>query len=278
VCAVYEQRKGKYPPELLKAVDAALRKVERIMGARFGDPENPLLLSVRSGARQSMPGMMETVLNVGLNDTSREGLIRRTGNPRFVYDAQRRLIQMYSDVVMEKGAGVEPPEGKGIRRQLEHELDTMKKARGVTHDTELTAEDLEELIHTYQATVKRVLGKSFPEDPMDQLWGAVGAVFASWNGRRAIEYRRIEGIPGDWGTAVNVQVMVFGNMGDGSATGVAFTRNPATGEDQFYGEWLPNAQGEDVVAGIRTPNPVNEAGKTPDNRHLPSLETAMPTI
>jgi len=278
MCTVYQQRKGTFPSDLRTAVNAAMRKVERIMGVRFGDPDNPLLVSVRSGARQSMPGMMETVLNVGLNDTSREGLIRKTGNPRFVYDAQRRLIQMYSDVVMEKAAGIEPTDGMGIRRQLERELARMKKARDVTDDTDLTADDLKTLIATYKKTVKRVLGTPFPEDPMDQLWGAIGAVFASWNGKRAIEYRRIEGIPGEWGTAVNVQAMVFGNMGETSATGVAFTRNPATGEDQFYGEWLANAQGEDVVAGIRTPNPVNEAGKTPDNKHLPSLETAMPRI
>jgi pyruvate,orthophosphate dikinase len=246
------------------------------MGAKFGDPENPLLVSVRSGARASMPGMMETILNVGLNDITREGLIKKTGNPRFVYDSQRRLIQMYSDVVMEKAAGVEPAEGKGVRSQLEKELEKMKNARGVHNDTELTADDLKELIEIYKAKVKEVLGKDFPENPLQQLWGAIDAVFLSWNGKRAIAYRRIEGIPDEWGTAVNVQSMVFGNMGETSATGVAFTRNPATGENYFYGEWLTNAQGEDVVAGIRTPNPINEVGKSEHTSHLVSLETGMP--
>jgi len=184
---------------------------------------------------------------------------------------------MYSDVVMEKAAGIEPTEGKGVRQQLEKELHKMKESRGVHADTDLTADDLKELIDIYKAKVKEVLGKPFPEDPMEQLWGAVSAVFQSWMGKRAISYRRIEGIPDDWGTAVNVQSMVFGNMGDTSATGVAFTRNPATGENYFYGEWLPNAQGEDVVAGTRTPNPINEVGKSEHTVHLPSLETAMPT-
>jgi pyruvate,orthophosphate dikinase len=234
------------------------------------------LLSVRSGARASMPGMMETILNVGLNNQTREALIAKTGNPRFVYDSHRRLIQMYSDVVMEKAAGIEPAEGKGVRQQLEKELHSMKESRGAKSDTDLTAEDLKELIEIYKAKVQEVLGKPFPEDPMDQLWGAISAVFQSWMGKRAISYRRIEGIPDDWGTAVNVQSMVFGNMGDTSATGVAFTRNPATGENYFYGEWLTNAQGEDVVAGIRTPNPINEVGKSEHTEHLQSLETAMP--
>lgn len=276
VCTYYYENNKQYPPELKNQVLEALAKVEKEMGAKFGDKDNPLLVSVRSGARASMPGMMETVLNVGLNDETREGLIKKTGNPRFVYDSQRRLIQMYSDVVMEKAAGIEPEEGKGVRVQLEHELEKMKKARGVKSDTELTADDLKELIVIYKNKVKEVLGKPFPEDAMEQLWGAISAVFQSWNGKRAIAYRRIEGIPDWWGTAVNVQSMVFGNMGDTSATGVAFTRNPATGENYFYGEWLPNAQGEDVVAGIRTPNPINEVGKSSHNQHLPSLETAMP--
>lgn len=275
VCTYYYQNKKKYPAELDKQVMDSLRKVEREMGAKFGDSNNPLLVSVRSGARASMPGMMETILNVGLNDVTREGLIKRTNNPRFVYDSQRRLIQMYSDVVMEKAAGVEVIDGKGVRYQLEKELEKMKEDRGVHNDTDLTADDLKELIEIYRAKVKEVLGKPFPEDPMQQLWGAISAVFQSWNGKRAISYRRMEGIPDEWGTAVNVQSMVFGNMGDTSATGVAFTRNPATGENYFYGEWLPNAQGEDVVAGIRTPNPINEVGKNEHTRHLPSLETAM---
>ena len=249
-----------------------LLKVEKQMGAKFGDLQNPLLLSVRSGARASMPGMMETILNVGLNNQTREALIAKTGNPRFVYDSHRRLIQMYSDVVMEKAAGIEPEEGKGVRQQLEKELHNMKESRGAKADTDLTSDDLKELIEIYKAKVQEVLGKPFPEDPMEQLWGAVSAVFQSWMGKRAISYRRIEGIPDEWGTAVNVQSMVFGNMGDTSATGVAFTRNPATGENYFYGEWLTNAQGEDVVAGIRTPNPINEVGKSEHTEHLESLE------
>ncbi len=276
VCTAYYKNNKKYPKELEKQVKDALTKVEKDMGAKFGDPKNTLLVSVRSGARASMPGMMETILNVGLNNTTREGLIAKTGNPRFVYDSHRRLIQMYSDVVMEKAAGIEPVEGKGVRQQLEKELHKMKESRGVHADTDLTADDLKELIEIYKAKVFEVLGKHFPENPMEQLWGAVSAVFQSWMGKRAISYRRIEGIPDDWGTAVNVQSMVFGNMGDTSATGVAFTRNPATGENYFYGEWLTNAQGEDVVAGIRTPNPINEVGKSEHTAHLQSLEIGMP--
>ncbi|MCX6271782.1 MAG: pyruvate, phosphate dikinase [Bacteroidetes bacterium] len=278
VCTHYYQNNRKYPKELKALVEESLKRVEKEMNAVFGDKKNPLLLSVRSGARSSMPGMMETVLNVGLNDETRDGLIKKTKNPRFVYDSQRRLIQMYSDVVMEKAAGIEPAEGKGVRVQLERELDKMKKARGVKLDTGLTAEDLKELIDIYKKKVKEVLGKPFPEDAKEQLWGAIGAVFQSWMGGRAISYRRIEGIPDEWGTAVNVQSMVFGNMGDTSATGVAFTRNPATGENYFYGEWLANAQGEDVVAGIRTPNPINEVGKSEHTRNLTSLEVAMPKV
>lgn len=278
VCTYYYKHKKKYPKELKPQVEKALAKVEKEMGAVFGDKENPLLVSVRSGARSSMPGMMETVLNVGLNDETREGLIKKTNNPRFVYDSQRRLIQMYADVVMEKAAGIEPEEGQGVRQQLERELHILKREKGYRTDTELTPEDLLKLIDIYKKKVLEVLGKPFPEDPYEQLWGAIGAVFQSWNGKRAKSYRRIEGIPDDWGTAVNVQAMVFGNMGDTSATGVAFTRNPATGENHFYGEWLPNAQGEDVVAGIRTPNPINEIGKSEHNMHLPSLEETMPEV
>ncbi len=278
VCTYYYEHNKTYPKELKKQVEEALAKVEKVMGMKFGDKNNPLLVSVRSGARASMPGMMDTVLNVGLNDTTREGLIKKTKNPRFVYDSQRRLIQMYADVVMEKAAGIEPAEGKGIRQQLEKEMEKMMHEKGLKHETELSADDLKELIVIYKKKVKEVLGKPFPEDAYDQLWGAIAAVFQSWNGKRAVSYRKIEGIPDWWGTAVNVQSMVFGNMGDTSATGVAFTRNPATGENLFYGEWLPNAQGEDVVAGIRTPNPINEAGKNEQNKHLPSLETAMPKV
>ncbi len=278
VCTAYYENNKQYPKELEAQVLEALRKTEANMGAKFGDKENPLLMSVRSGARASMPGMMETVLNVGLNNTTREGLIKKTGNPRFVYDSQRRLIQMYSDVVMEKAAGIEPAEGKGVRHQLEKELEKMKHAKGYKYDTDLTADDLKALVEIYKAKVLEVLGKPFPEDAMEQLWGGIGAVFQSWNGRRAILYRKFEGIPDDWGTAVNVQSMVFGNMGDSSATGVAFTRNPATGENYFYGEWLVNAQGEDVVAGIRTPNPINEVGKSEHTEHLVSLESSMPSV
>lgn len=277
-CVEYLKHGGKYPKGLAEEVDAAMARVEKVMGMKFGDPENPLLVSCRSGARKSMPGMMETVLNIGLCTKTIPGLIKKTNNPRFVYDAYRRLIMMYADVVMEKAEGIEPPEGKGIRKQLDDMLDAKKKEKGYMSDTELTVEDLKELCDAFKQRVKEVLGKEFPDDPREQLWGGIGAVFKSWNGKRAVAYRRIEGIPDDWGTAVNVQAMVFGNMGDTSATGVAFTRNPATGDHHFYGEWLPNAQGEDVVAGIRTPNPLNEATKNEQNKHLPSLEKVMPQV
>lgn len=278
VCTYYYKNNKKYPPELKKQVDAALSEVEKMMGMKFGDSKNPLLVSVRSGARSSMPGMMETVLNIGLCSRTIPGLIKKTNNPRFVYDAYRRLIMMYSDVVMEKAAGIEPEEGHGIRTQLDKMLEEVKHKKGYKSDAELTTEELIDLCEKFKTKVKQVLGKEFPDDAKEQLWGGIGAVFASWNGKRAVSYRRIEGIPDDWGTAVNVQAMVFGNMGDTSATGVAFTRNPATGENIFYGEWLPNAQGEDVVAGIRTPNPLNEATKNEHNKHLPSLEKAMPSV
>lgn len=274
----YYQNNKKVPKELEAEVDEALAKVEKIMGAKFGDVENPLLYSVRSGARSSMPGMMETVLNIGLTSKTIKGMIAQTQNERFVYDAYRRLIAMYSDVVMEKAAGIEIQDGHGIREQLEHELDKMKKAKGYKVDTDLTADDLKALVEIYKEKVKQVLGKPFPDNPKEQLWGGIKAVFQSWMGKRAISYRRIENIPDEWGTAVNVQAMVFGNMGDDSATGVAFTRNPATGENVFFGEWLSNAQGEDVVAGLRTPNPINQAGKTEDTEHLSSLEEAMPKL
>jgi pyruvate, orthophosphate dikinase len=278
VCTWYYAHGRTYPAELRTEVEAALRQVEAVMGMRFGDPDNPLLVSVRSGARKSMPGMMETVLNVGLCSRTIPGLIRRTGNPRFVWDAYRRLVMMYSDVVMEKAAGVEPAEGMGIRVQLDRMLEEVKQKRGCTTDTELSAEDLEALCARFKVRVREVLGRDFPDDATEQLWGGIGAVFASWMGRRAVSYRRIEGIPEAWGTAVSVQAMVFGNMGDTSATGVAFSRNPATGDARFYGEWLRNAQGEDVVAGIRTPNPLNEATKSAQNRHLESLEGASPDL
>jgi pyruvate, orthophosphate dikinase len=278
VCTYFYDHDRTYPATLEAEADAAMAKVEEIMGTKFGDPTDPLLMSVRSGARSSMPGMMETVLNVGLCSATIPGLIAKTGNPRFVYDAYRRLIMMYSDVVMEKAAGIEPEEGQGIRQQLDRMLEEVKEAGGYASDADISAEDLEKLAEGFKAKVKEVLGKDFPDDPREQLWGGIGAVFSSWNGKRAVSYRRIEGIPDDWGTAINVQAMVFGNMGDDSATGVAFTRNPATGDNKFYGEWLANAQGEDVVAGIRTPNPLNEDTKNEQNEHLPSLQVAMPEI
>ncbi len=276
VCVDFLKRGGKLSPALKKDVDKAMRKIESIMGRKFGNPKDPLLVSCRSGARKSMPGMMETVLNIGLTSDTIPGLVAKTKNARFVWDAYRRLIQMYADVVMEKAAGIEPAEGKGVRQQLEKALHQLKKEKGYKNDTDLTAEDLQDLIKTYKMTIRKVLGKEFPDNPEEQLWGGIKAVFQSWRGKRAVAYRRIEGIPEDWGTAVNVQAMVFGNMGDTSATGVAFTRNPATGDARFYGEWLPNAQGEDVVAGIRTPNPLNEATRASGTEHLPSLEKAMP--
>ena len=278
VCTYYYDHDRTYPKTLDAEVDAAMAKVEKIMGTRFGDPDDPLLVSVRSGARSSMPGMMETVLNCGLCSATIPGLIAKTGNPRFVYDAYRRLIMMYSDVVMEKAAGVEAKEGQGIRQQLDRMLEEVKEKGGYATDADISAEDLEKLANRFKVRVREVLGKEFPDDPNEQLWGGIGAVFSSWNGKRAVSYRRIEGIPDDWGTAVNVQAMVFGNMGDDSATGVAFTRNPATGDNKFYGEWLVNAQGEDVVAGTRTPNPLNEDTKNEQNEHLPSLQVAMPEV
>jgi pyruvate,orthophosphate dikinase len=278
VCTLYYKNRRRYPKELGKQVDTALARVEKIMGKKFGDPEDPLLVSVRSGARSSMPGMMETVLNIGLTSKTIPGLVKKTDNGRFVYDAYRRLIMMYSDVVMEKAAGIETEEGKGIRMKLEHAMEQLKKEKGYRNDTELTADDLKKLCDEFKMIVRDTLKKEFPDNPREQLWGGIGAVFQSWMGKRAVSYRRIEKIPVEWGTAVNVQSMVFGNTGDDSATGVAFTRNPATGEDMFFGEWLPNAQGEDVVAGTRTPNPVNKEGKTEDTQHLHSLEEAMPDI
>ena len=278
VCTLYYKNNRKYPKELKGQVEISLARVEKIIGKKFGDTNNPLLVSVRSGARSSMPGMMETVLNVGLTTKTIPGLIKKTNNERFVYDAYRRLMMMYSDVVMEKAAGIEPEEGEGIRHKLEHVMDRLKKEKGYKNDTDMTVDDLKVLCDEFKIIIKNTLKKEFPDNPMDQLWGGVGAVFQSWMGKRAVSYRKIEKIPEEWGTAVNVQSMVFGNTGETSATGVAFTRNPATGENVFFGEWLPNAQGEDVVAGIRTPNPVNNAGKTADTRHLFSLEESMPKL
>ena len=278
VCTHYYENDQTFPDELEAELTDALQETEQIMGTKFGDEQDPLLVSIRSGARQSMPGMMETVLNVGLTTKTIPGLIKKTNNARFVYDAYRRLIMMYADVVMEKAAGIEVEEGQGIRNRLESLLKIHKKENLYQNDTDLNGDDWKLLSGKFKAVISSTLGDEFPDDPMAQLRGGIQAVFQSWNGNRAISYRRIENIPHEWGTAVNVQTMVFGNMGDDSATGVAFTRNPATGENIFFGEWLANAQGEDVVAGLRTPNPLNEDTKTEDTKDLPSLESSMPEI
>ena len=278
VCTYYWNNKRTYPKTLQADVATNLKKIERETKKQFGSEKNPLLVSVRSGARASMPGMMETILNIGLTEKTIPGMIAKTGDPRFVYDAYRRLIMMYSDVVMEKAAGIEPKDGEGIRKILDGMMGDLKKKLGVSDDTHIPAEELIKLCAQFKATVKKVLGSAFPDDPMQQLWGAIGAVFASWNGKRAIAYRNIENIPHDWGTAVNVQTMVFGNMGETSATGVAFTRNPGNGDSHFYGEYLINAQGEDVVAGIRTPSPMNRWSANEHSKHLPTLEKTMPKV
>ena len=278
VCTHYYKNDLNFPDELDSQIQESLSKVEAIMDSNFGDETNPLLLSVRSGARQSMPGMMDTVLNVGLASSTIPGLIKKTNNPRFVYDAYRRLIMMYADVVMEKAAGIEPSDGEGIRQKLENILNTYKKEKGLVADTDLSADDWITVSNSFKSEIRTTLDSDFPDDPVAQLWGGIKAVFQSWNGSRAISYRRIENIPDQWGTAVNVQAMVFGNMGESSATGVAFTRNPASGENIFFGEWLSNAQGEDVVAGLRTPNPLNEETKTSETQNLPSLESSMPEL
>ncbi len=255
VCAYYYGHEKNHPAALKSQVVTNLRKVEKAMGGRFGDAGNPLLLSVRSGARVSMPGMMETVLNLGLNDEIAEGLIAKSGNERFVWDVYRRFIQTYGDVVM----GVQPEERE--HDPFEAAIDSVKAERGITLDTDLTSDDLRELVDVFKDLVRKRAGRSFPDSPMEQLWGSVNAVFDSWNGNRAIVYRNIHDIPHSWGTAVNVQSMVYGNMGDDCATGVAFTRDPSTGARKFYGEYLINAQGEDVVAGVRTPEPVAKLKK-----------------
>lgn len=251
VCTHYYKNNRKYPKELKTQVRAALARMEKEIGKKFGDKNDPLLVSVRSGARASMPGMMDTILNLGLNDDTVHGLIEMTGNERFAYDSYRRFVQMYGDVVMELR-----PHSKDERDPFELIIEAMKKTKGVTQDTDLTAEDLKELVYRFKMEIKNKLGREFPEDPVEQLNGAVDAVFNSWMNERAIVYRKLNNIPESWGTAVNVQSMVFGNMGETSGTGVAFTRDPASGENVFYGEYLMNAQGEDVVAGIRTPLPI----------------------
>lgn len=277
-CTDYYQNKCNLPETLFKEVEEGLHQIENIMGAKYGDKENPLLVSCRSGARISMPGMMDTVLNIGLCKDTIPGLIKQTNNPRFVYDSYRRLIMMYADVVMEKAEGLAPVKGIGIRKVLDDKLDTYKKQHNYKSDTDLTDKDLIYLAEEFKKIIKQELHVYFPDNAEEQIFGGIKAVFKSWNGDKAVSYRRIEKIPEDWGTAVNVQAMVFGNMGEESATGVAFTRNPATGENKFYGEWLVNAQGEDVVAGIRTPNPLNNETKNEHNQHLASLQDSMPEI
>ena len=266
MCVDYYKNGKKLTDGLLQEIRTATAQVEKATGKKFGDANNPLLVSVRSGARVSMPGMMDTVLNLGLNDTTLNGLVKASGNERFVYDSYRRFIQMYSDVVMGMDSNV-----------LEHILTDAKKKKGVKLDNELATDDLKKLCIDFKVAVKKALGHDFPESPEEQLIGAVKAVFESWNTERACVYRKMYGYSDDWGTAVNVQAMVFGNMGDDCATGVAFTRNPSTGENFYYGEFLINAQGEDVVAGIRTPQPINKESIDPSNP-LPSLENLMPTV
>jgi len=270
-CTIYQQT-GTLSDALQSEVRGAMKRVEAIMHKTFADPRDPLLFSVRSGARVSMPGMMDTVLNLGLNDETVAGLAKKTGNERFAYDSYRRLIHMYGDVVM----GVDS-------EHFEEAIDALKAKRKVKLDTELSAADLRDLCAAYLAIVSRHAGKAFPSDPWEQLWGGITAVFKSWGVARAVEYRRIHRIPEDWGTAVNVQAMVYGNLGETSATGVAFTRDPSTGENRFYGEFLVNAQGEDVVAGIRTPQQINQAGratlpKSHEAKNLPTMEEVMPQL
>jgi len=282
VCAGYDARTNRYPDGLAREVEAALRLLETRMGKRFGDPKNPLLVSVRSGARASMPGMMDTVLNLGLNDVTVDGLATAAGSERFAWDSYRRFVQMYGDVVM----GLKPESSRDVD-PFEAAIERKKHKLGITLDTELTAEHLRDLVAEFKSLIRKRCRRPFPTDPMVQLWGAIGAVFRSWTNERAVVYRKLNRIPEAWGTAVNVQAMVFGNMGSTSATGVAFTRDPSTGERQFFGEFLINAQGEDVVAGIRTPQQISRrASKAwaaengiPEARRaaaFPSLEEAMP--
>ncbi|HSD64323.1 MAG TPA: PEP/pyruvate-binding domain-containing protein, partial [Ignavibacteriaceae bacterium] len=272
VCTHYYINNNKYPRDLEKQIKAALQKVEKEMGRIFGDPENPLLVSVRSGARASMPGMMDTILNLGLNDQTVEGLIKKTNNPRFAYDSYRRFVQMYGDVVL----GLKPQDKKA-EDPFEVILERKKEKNGFKLDTELTTVHLKELVQEFKEEIKKETGHEFPADPVEQLWGAIGAVFGSWMNERAIVYRKLNNIPSDWGTAVNVQSMVFGNMGEDSGTGVAFTRDPAAGENVFYGEYLFNAQGEDVVAGTRTPLPIAKL-KEDDARIYKQLDEIRKTL
>src|SRR5947208_8073840 len=265
VCTYFYAHDKSYAAALQTQVEKALDHVGKLTGKAFGDSKNPLLVSVRSGGRASMPGMMDTVLNLGLNDKTVEALAEMSGDRRFAYDSYRRFITMYSDVVLDFE-----------HSHFEDILDTFKDSQGYTLDTDLTGDDWIDLVGRYKEAVARETGKDFPQDPHDQLWGAIGAVFSSWMNARAVTYRRLHDIPESWGTAVNVQAMVFGNMGDTSATGVAFTRNPSTGESKLYGEFLINAQGEDVVAGIRTPQDITEDARKESGSDKPSMETAMP--
>ncbi len=267
VCTHYYNNCESYPCDLVDAVALGVAHIENAVGSKFGDRANPLLVSVRSGARVSMPGMMDTVLNLGLNDESVKGLATASGDSRFAYDSYRRFIQMYSDVVL----GVDHAEFEDL-------LEAHKDVKGVLLDTELDGNDLKLLVDEYKDLVRSALGEPFPQDPNDQLWGAVSAVFGSWQTPRAVTYRRLHDIPEEWGTAVNIQAMVFGNMGDDCATGVAFTRDPSTGENAFYGEYLVNAQGEDVVAGIRTPQQLTTSGKKAQGSQLPAMEETMPGV
>jgi len=278
-CCIHYLKKSIMPKSLLNDINSAISNIEKIMKLKFGDSKSPLLLSVRSGARQSMPGMMETVLNVGLSKKTIPGLIKLFKDERFVYDAYRRLIMMYADVVMEKSEGIVIKRGDlSIRQELELILDELKNKNNIKHDSELSSNNLKKICLLFKKKIKSKLGKDFPEDPKKQLLGAIEAVFKSWNGKRAIHYRKIENIPSHWGTAVNIQAMVFGNLGNKSGTGVAFTRNPSTGVNKFYGEWLMNAQGEDVVAGIRTPNPINDHSRNKESKDMPSLESNFPKV
>ena len=267
VCTYYYANQESYPPELKDEVEAALGVVEKIVGARFGDANNPLLVSVRSGARASMPGMMDTVLNLGLNDKTVLGLAKSSGDDRFAWDSYRRFIQMYSNVVLDVA-----------HHYFEEALELKKEDLGIHMDTDLKADDWRSVVAEYKKIVDKRTGKPFPQEPREQLWGAIGAVFGSWMNQRAITYRRLHSIPESWGTAVNVQAMVFGNMGDDCATGVAFTRDPSTGTNLFYGEYLVNAQGEDVVAGIRTPQHLTVEGKTAQKSDAPAMEEVMPEV
>lgn len=267
VCTAYYRDGQTYPSDLKDQAMKGLAAIESSVGATFGDAKNPLLVSVRSGARVSMPGMMDTVLNLGLNDVTLQGLIAQSGDPRFAWDSYRRFIQMYGHVVM----GVDGHDFESI-------LHDYKTAHHITNDTEMSATGWQEIVTQYKDLVQRVSGRAFPQDPQEQLWGAIGAVFQSWMTPRAVTYRKIHDIPEDWGTAVTVQAMVFGNMGDDCATGVAFTRDPSTGENYFYGEYLVNAQGEDVVAGIRTPQPLSRAAREKEGSTLPSMEESMPAV